>query len=134
MIDNFGTPFDSEAPLSFQIVMPECFMRTQNELKPELFKKLSDKTLIYIFYNMDKKDYQMEAVRILYSREWVYDYQECLWFQKLDMNTLADPNFFHIKKWEMVPYQFQLRKEQFAKLEDFEQCLKIKENISSPSP
>lgn len=83
---------------------------------------------------MDKKENQMEAVRLLYSKGWVYHYQECLWFQGLDMTTLADPNFFHIKKWEMVPYQFQLRKEQFAKIEDFEQCLKIKENNSATSP
>ena len=70
----------------------------------------------------------MEAVKLLYSKNWVYNYEACLWFQNLDLSNNENRLFFNIKTWEMTTYQSQLKKEQFAKIEDFEVNMKIREN------
>lgn len=115
--------------------LPKCFTKTSQELKTELLKKLSDKTLIYIFYNYESKAIQQEAAKILYSREWVYNVEEYLWFFKLNFADVSNATFFNIKKWEQQQYQYEVRKEQFAKAEDFDSYYKISENGSgSTSP
>lgn len=111
--------------------MPKCFTKTTPELKVDLIQKLSDKTLIYVFYNYESKQIQHEAAKLLYQREWIYNFEEYLWFYKVNPNDLSNLQFFNIKRWELQPYQYELRKDQFAKLEDFENCMKIKENIIS---
>lgn len=93
-------------------------------------QKLSDKTLIYLFYNYESKQIQHEAAKLLYQREWTYNLEEYLWFYKVNFNDLNNLQFFNIKRWELQPYQYDVRREQFAKLEDFENCMKIKENGS----
>lgn len=93
-------------------------------------QKLSDKTLIYLFYNYENKQIQHEAAKLLYQREWTYNLEEYLWFYKVNFNDLNNLQFFNIKRWELQPYQYDVRREQFAKLEDFENCMKIKENGS----
>ena len=128
MIDNFGTPFDCDVPLSIQAQLPKCYTKVQAELKPEYLAKFNDRTLIYIFYNYENRVIQMEAVKLLYSKNWVYNYEACLWFQNLDLSNNENRLFFNIKTWEMTTYQSQLKKEQFAKIEDFEVNMKIREN------
>lgn len=128
MIDDFGTPFDSDCLLSFQVKLPKCYLRNSNELKVDLLKRLPDKTLIYIFYNFENKQIQLEAAKQLYQREWVYNYEELLWFHKLNLNDLANPQFLHLKKWELVSFHYPLRRDQFVKLEEFETHMKIKDS------
>lgn len=77
---------------------------------------------------------QQEAAKQLYEKGWVYNFEEYLWFFKPNFNDQSNLQFFNIKKWETTQYQYQVRKDQFAKLDDFETYSKIKENgISSPS-
>ena len=128
MIDNFGTPFDSEVPLSIQAQLPKCYTKVQAELKAEYLVKFNERTLIYIFYNYENRAIQLEAVKILYTKGWVYNYEACLWFHNLDLVTMENRQFFNIKIWDMAPYQSQLKKEQFAKIDDFEANMKIKES------
>ena len=124
--------------LHFQAQLPKCYSKAFAELKPfpQQMSKFPEKTLIYIFYNMvDNKQIQLEAVKLLYQREWMYHFEECIWFHKPNFSASQDVtiNFFNIKKWDFAPYQFQIRKEQFAKLEDFEVLARIKEgsNLST---
>lgn len=120
-------------PLPFQVQLPKCFTKLNYELKQENFKKLPDKTLIYIFYNNENRAFQHEAVTILYQREWMYNFEEYVWFLKPVFSGNETMNqFFNIKKWEVAPYQFQIRKDQFARLEDFDTYSKIKEGSNSP--
>ena len=86
-----------------------------------MLKKFPEKTLIYIFYNYENKKIVYEAVKLLYIKEWTYNFEECLWFHKLNFaDSQEPPQFFHLKKWELVPYMYPLKKESFAKLDDFE--------------
>ncbi len=122
--------------LQFQMELPKCYSKAFLELKPPQMPKLPDKTLIYVFYNMENKQLQLEAVKLLYQHEWMYHFEEHIWFFKPNFSPSSqDPSnsFFNIKKWDFAPYQFQIRKEQFAKLEDFEVLARIKEgsNLST---
>ena len=135
LIDDFGSPFDTDLPLSFQIQLPKCFTKTTQELKPEILKKLNDKSLIYIFYNFEGRAIQQEAAKTLYQREWIYNYEEYLWFYKLNFADPANAQFFNIKKWALQQYQYDVRKEKFAKIEDFDNYFKLSEDTNgSPSP
>ena len=135
LIDDFGSPFDTDLPLSFHVQLPKCFTKTSQELKPDILKKLGDKTLVYIFYNFEGKAIQQEAAKTLYTKEWVYNVEEYLWFYKLNFGDLSNAQFFNIKKWELQQYQYDLRREQFAKAEDFDTYYKINENgTGSTSP
>lgn len=118
--------------LYFQAQLPKCYSKAFAELKPQHLSKFPDKTLVYIFYNIENKQIQLEAVKLLYQREWMYHFEEYIWFFKPNFSGGPDAsvNFFNIKKWDFAPYQFQIRKEQFAKLEDFEVLAKIKEGAN----
>lgn len=77
---------------------------------------------------------QHEAVKLLYQKEWVYNFEELLWFHKLNLNDpMNNPQFFNIKKWELQEYLFTVKKEQFAKIEDFEIYSEINEGESNNS-
>ena len=111
-------------------------MKLSAELKIETLQKLPDKTLIYIFYNYQNKEFKMEATRLLYARGWSYNYQDCLWYFKLDLKNLKDAQYFNPKKWEVVPCEKPPSYEAFVTFEDFEKYLKIKTNqpaAKSPS-
>ncbi len=98
-------------------------------------KKLNDKSLVYIFYNFEGKAIQQEAAKTLYQREWVYNYEEYLWFYKLNFSDPSNAQFFNIKKWALQQYQYDVRKEKFAKMEDFDNYFKLSEDTSgTPSP
>jgi CCR4-NOT transcriptional regulation complex NOT5 subunit len=114
--------------LHFQMQLPKCYAKAFAELKLQNMVKFPDKTLIYVFYNIENRTIQYEAVKLLYQREWMYHFEEYIWFFKPNFNAGdASNSFFHIKKWDFAPYQFPIRKEQFAKLDDFESLGKIKE-------
>lgn len=134
LIDEFGSPFDTELPLSFLVQFPKCFTKTTQEMKPEILQKLTDKSLIYIFYNYEGKGVQQEAAKLLYKKEWIYNYEECLWFYKLNFNEPTSFQFFNIKKWCLQQYQYEVRKDKFAKAEDFDVCYKISEDNGVASP
>jgi hypothetical protein len=74
---------------------------------------------------------QHEAAKQLYAKDWVYNFEEYLWFYKPNFNDQSTLQFFNIKKWETTPYQYEVRKDQFAKLDDFDSYLKIKENAGN---
>lgn len=118
-------------PLSFQVQLPKCFTKTIHELKPEILKKLTDKSLIYIFYNHEGKSVQLEAAKLLYQREWVYNVEEYLWFHKLNFSDPSNAQFFNIKKWVLQQYQYEVRREKFAKSEDFDAYAKISEDTNA---
>jgi CCR4-NOT transcriptional regulation complex NOT5 subunit len=130
LIESFGTPFETELPLSFQVTLPKCFTKAAIEMKADLLEKLPDKSLIYIFYNYENRAVQHKAVKLLYQKDWVYNFDELLWFYDLNMNDMSNAQFFNIKKWELMPYHLPLKKEYFAKLEDFETYAEIKEGNS----
>lgn len=74
---------------------------------------------------------QHEATKQLYAKDWVYNFEEYLWFYKPNFNDQSALQFFNIKKWETSTYQYEVRKDQFAKLDDFDSYLKIKENAGN---
>ena len=84
--------------------------------------------MIYIFYNYEGKSIQQEAAKLLYSKDWIYNVEEYLWFYKVNFSDVSNIQFFNIKKWELQQYQYDLRREQFAKVDDFDTYYKISEN------
>lgn len=93
-------------------------------------KKLEAQSLLYVFYNFTHdSNLQLEAARNLYDKGWVYNYQEYLWFEKLDLNSMQNPRFFNMRKWEMTDYPYQnLKREAFARFEDIEANAHIHES------
>lgn len=108
--------------------LPKCFTKTSQELKVDILKKLTDKSLLYIFYNYESRQIKQEVARLLYQKEWIYNFEEYLWFFKLNFADLSNVQFFNIKKWDFQQYQYEVRREQFAKAEDFDTYFEINEN------
>jgi len=65
IIDSFGSPFDTESILPFQVNIPKCYTKFNQPLDAKRLSKLQDNTLIYIFYNFEDIEVKLQATKIL---------------------------------------------------------------------
>lgn len=66
IIDSFGSPFDIEGYIPFQCTIPRCYTKKASSTSDcKIVPKLRDKSLIYIFYNIDDTQMKLEATQIL---------------------------------------------------------------------
>ena len=73
LIDTFGSPFDNNFVLPFNIKIPKSYKSTNDKQKEKdkvpdkIFELLSFKTWFYIFYNnIEDKEAQIKAASCLY--------------------------------------------------------------------
>ena len=66
IINNFGSPFDIDGFIPFQCTVPRCYTKKNNSAQgTKILPKLTDKTLIYTFYNVSDNEMKLEAIRLL---------------------------------------------------------------------
>lgn len=66
IIDSFGSPFDIEGYIPFQCSIPRCYTKKASSTSDcKVLPKLRDKSLIYIFYNIEDNQMKLEATKIL---------------------------------------------------------------------
>lgn len=66
IISNFGSPFDIEGFIPFQCTIPRCYTKKNNSAQgTKILPKLTDKTLIYTFYNVSDNEMKLEAIALL---------------------------------------------------------------------
>ena len=122
IIENFGSPFDTECKLPFQVNIPKCYTKFNQQLDSARLAKLQDKTLIYIFYNYESVDFKLSVTKLLYEKDWSYNLIEQLWFKNVDFESKnKDMLYFNPKKWTEMEYPHPVRKTDFVKIEEFQE-------------
>ncbi len=66
IIENFGSPFDMDGYIPYQCTVPKCYTKKSNSSEGiKILPKLTDKTLIYTFYNISDPKMKLEAIKLL---------------------------------------------------------------------
>lgn len=76
IINEFGSPFDIDGYIPFQCTLPKCYTKKSNDSKKtdskkgnaqgtKIYPKLTDKTLIYTFYNVNDNAMKLGAIHHL---------------------------------------------------------------------
>eukprot|EP00922_Rhytidocystis_sp_ex-Travisia-forbesii_P060020 GHVS01088960.1.p1 GENE.GHVS01088960.1~~GHVS01088960.1.p1 ORF type:complete len:510 (-),score=138.61 GHVS01088960.1:176-1705(-) len=81
-----GTKLGAKAaePEAFKpSMLPRCFFQNSPQLKVTHLQKVSEETLLYIFYNMPRDMLQAYAAAELYNRKWRYYPPTLQWFTRV---------------------------------------------------
>lgn len=66
IIEQFGSPFDIQGFIPFQCQIPKCYTKKGNTNQgTKILPKLTDKSLIYTFYNITDSEMKLESIALL---------------------------------------------------------------------
>ena len=123
LVESFGSPFDTENKIPFLVQVPKCYTRFSQPMPAKILDKLQEKTMFFVFYNYDEKEYQLKVAKILMDNGWVYNVRTMLWYLGYDA---AKPKYqtikyFNPRSWNVEECgHSELKKEEFATMKDFE--------------